>query len=83
LMQPDGTASSTSVDLELVTLDNAGSFTSRSVLIAGDGSTVYDDQTGSPLGSYSPGSTTTVAVLVDNQSGSAEGVYAEAKGEVV
>ena len=83
LMKPDGTASSTSVDLELVTLDNAGSFTSRSVLIAGDGSTVYDDQTGSPLGSYSPGSTTTVAVLVDNQSGSAEGVYAEAKGEVV
>lgn len=84
LLKPDGQASSSSVDLKIVTLDNAGGKTDQTTLVAGDGSTVSDDVEGSPVGSFSPGSNdTTVAVLVDNQSGSAEDVYGEAKGEIV
>jgi len=78
----DGQAAPSSLDLELVTLDNAGSFTSRSSLISGDGSTVFDDETGSPLGSYtnSSGGGQTIGVLVDNATGSAQDVMAAVEG---
>lgn len=82
LLNADGTAVATGVDLELVTLDNSGGFTSQTTLISGDGSTVFDDETGSPLGSYSnsSGGGQTIAVLVDNGSGSAVDIMAAVEG---
>jgi hypothetical protein len=77
-----GEAAPSGLNLELVTLDNAGSFTSWATLISGDGSTVYDDETGSPLGSYtnSSGGGQTIGVLVDNATGSARDMMAAAEG---
>lgn len=82
LVNADGSAVATSVDLELVTLDNAGGFTSRATLITGDGSTVFDDETGSPLGSYTntSGGGQTIAVFVDNGSGGSVDIVAAAEG---
>jgi len=78
----DGQAAPSSLDLKLVTLDNAGSFTARTTLISGDGSTVFDDETGSPLGNYtnSSGGGQTIGVLVDNGTGSAQDVMAAVEG---
>ena len=72
----------TGLDLRLVTLDNAGGFTGRDTLLAGDGATVFDDQTGAPLGSYtnSSGSGQTIGVLVDNDTGNPQDVMAAAEG---
>lgn len=72
----------TDVDLKLVTFDNAGSFTTRSTLIAGDGSTIHDRETGNPLASYenTSGSPVSVGVVVDNQSGSSQDVVAKVEG---
>lgn len=82
LVSADGTAVGSLTDLKLVTLDNAGSFTSQATLIAGDGSTVFDDETGSPLGSYtnSTGSGETIGVLVDNQESVSISIIAAAEG---
>lgn len=82
LVNADGSAVASSVDLELVTLDNAGSFTSRATLITGDGSTVFDRETGSPLGSWTngTGSAQTIAVIVDNGSGGSVDIIALAEG---
>jgi hypothetical protein len=82
LVNADGSPVASGVDLELVTMDNAGSFTVRSTLISGDGSTVFDDETGSPLGSYTntSGSGQTIAVLVDNGSSNAQDVVAAVEG---
>lgn len=73
----------TSVDLKLVTFDNAGAFSTQATLITGDGSTVFDDQTGSPLGSYTNSGTTaeSIGVLVDNQTTSAQEIMAAVEGE--
>jgi len=70
------------VDLELVTFDNAGSFTSRSTLVSGDGSTIHDRVTGNPLASYenTSGSPQSVGVIVDNGSGSSQDVVAKIEG---
>lgn len=83
LTNADGSAVASSVTLELVTFDNAGGFTSQSTLISGDGSTVYDDETGSPLGSYTntTGSAQSIGVLVDNGSGSSVTIIAVTEGE--
>jgi hypothetical protein len=82
LTNADGTAVASSVDLELVTLDNSGGFTSQATLISGDGSTVYDRETGSPLGSYtnSSGGAQTIGVLVDNGSGGSVTIMASVEG---
>lgn len=78
----DGQAAPSGLDLELVTLDNAGGYTSRATLITGDGSTVFDDETGSPLASYTnnSGGGQSVAVLVNNAAGSAQDVMAAVEG---
>lgn len=75
----------TGVDLELVTFDNAGGFTSQATLATGDGSTVYDRVTGSPLASYQnvSGSAQSVGVIVDNGSGGAVEVMADVRGDIV
>ncbi len=86
----DGQAAPSGVDLILATLAGDGTGTSQTTLISGDGSTVFDDETGSPLGSYSntSGAAVTVALGVDNGnfnsgSGSAQDVIAGGIGEVV
>jgi hypothetical protein len=78
----DGQAAPSGLDLELVTLDNAGGYTSRVTLISGDGSTVYDDETGSPVGSYtnSSGGGQTIGVLVNNATGSGQDIIGVAEG---
>jgi len=75
-------AVSTGVDLELVTFDNAGGFTSQSVLAAGDGSTVYDDVTGSPLASYENTGTAaeSIGVIVDNTLTNAVDIVSDVEG---
>ena len=61
-------AVATGVGLKLVTYDNAGGYTTQSTIISGDGSTVFDDETGDPLASYTNAGTSPVSigVLVDN-----------------
>ena len=70
------------VDLELVTFDNSGAFTSRATLVSGDGSTIYDRVTGDPLASYtnSSGGPQSVGVIVDNGSGASVDVVAKIEG---
>jgi hypothetical protein len=82
LTNADGSAVPSGCDLELVSMDNAGGFTSRDTIISGDGSTVYDDETGTPLATYtnSSGGGQTVAVLVDNQSGGDVTIMASCEG---
>lgn len=85
----DGQPAPSGCDLIIATLANDGTGTSQTTLISGDGATVYDDQTGSPVGSYSnaSGSAQTVALMVDNGnfnagSGSDQDVAAGGIGEV-
>lgn len=82
LTNADGTAAPTGCDLELVTMDNAGGFTSQDVVISGDGATVFDDETGNPLSTYTntSGGGQTIAVIVDNQSGGAVTIMASCEG---
>lgn len=56
------------LDLIIYTGDNAGGATKRATVLSGDGATVYDDQTGDPLASWtnSTGGALTTAVGVDN-----------------
>ncbi|AGM11227.1 baseplate protein [Haloarcula hispanica tailed virus 2] len=73
------------VDLKLVTFDNAGSFTNQSALITGDGATVYDRVTGSPLASYENTGTAaeSVGVIVDNTTTTAHEVMADVRGDII
>jgi len=73
------------VNLELVTFDNAGAYTTQATLISGDGSTVHDDETGSPLASYTngTGSGQSVGVLVDNTTAGSVGIVAKVAGDTV
>lgn len=82
LTKADGTAVGSNTTLKLVTLDNAGGFTSQATLITGDGSTVFDRETGSPLGSHTnnSGSEQTIGVLVDNQETGSIDIMASAEG---
>lgn len=82
LVNADGSAVASGVNLELVTMDNAGAFTVQSTLIAGDGATVYDDETGSPLATYenTSGAGQTIAVLVDNGLTNAVNIVSSAEG---
>ena len=79
-------AVSEGVDLKLVTFDGGGGFTERGVILSGDGSSIYDGETGSPLYSYTndSGAKQTVGVVVDNSSGDVATVVASvAAGEGV
>jgi hypothetical protein len=78
----DGQPAPTDLDLELVTMDNAGAFTSRVTLLSGDGTTVFDRETGDPLASWtnSTGSAQTIALIVDNGTGSDQDIAADAEG---
>jgi len=73
------------VNLELVTFDNAGGYTVRETLISGDGSTVHDNETGSPLASYTngTGSGQSVGVLVDNTTSGSVDIVAKVAGDIV
>lgn len=89
LLLADGTAAPSNLDLIIGTLDNAGSGTSETNVIQGDGSTVFDDQTGSPLASYSntSGNTETVFIGIDNGdfnpgTGSDQEIFAHASGSI-
>jgi len=64
----DGTPVPSGCDAIIATLDNAGGGTSQATILSGDGSTIYDDETGNPLASYTntSGATQTVAIGVDN-----------------
>jgi len=70
------------VDLELVTFDNSGGFTSQATLAAGDGATIYDDVTGSPIASYENTGTSaqSIGVIVDNTLTSAVNIVAITEG---
>jgi hypothetical protein len=86
----DGQPAPSGVDLIIATLAGDGTGTSQTTLISGDGSTVFADEEGTPLGSYtnSTGSAEVVALGVDNGnfnsgSGSSQDVAAGGIGEVV
>lgn len=83
LTTADVQAAPTDLDLKLVTFDNAGGFTTQATLVSGDGSTVHDRETGSPLGSYtnSSGGGESIGVIVDNGTGSSQDVMALVEGE--
>jgi hypothetical protein len=74
----------TGVNMSLVTFDNSGGKTVQDSLITGDGSTVFDLETGMPLGSYenTSGGPQSVGVVVPNGSGSSVDVLASIEGEV-
>jgi len=63
-------------------MDNAGAFTIQATLISGDGATVYDDETSSPLATYTntSGAGQTIAVLVDNSTSNAVNILASVEG---
>lgn len=68
LAKPDAQPIPSGVDLIIATLDGAGTGTSRTTLIGGDGTTSFVKETGSPLGSYknTSGAAQFAAVMVDN-----------------
>jgi hypothetical protein len=83
-------AAPTDLDLVIYTGDNAGNATKRTTILAGDGATVYDDETGSPLASWtnSTGAGLTTAIGVDNGNfnagtGAAQDVVTSYMGQVV
>lgn len=67
-IKPDGQAIPNGVNLVIATLDNAGGGTSRTTILSGDGSTIYDKITGWPQASYqnTSGSAQTVMIGADN-----------------
>ena len=70
------------VDLKLVTFDNAGGYSTQATLAAGDGATVYDDVTGSPIASYENTGTAaeSIGVIVDNTLTNAVDIVAITEG---
>lgn len=86
MTQANGSALPTGIDLVIGNLtDN----TSETTLISSDGSTVTDNQTGSPLGQYTntSGTTKQIGIFVDNGNwntgtGSSQTVQAGFTGEV-
>lgn len=69
-VESDASAIPTGTDLVIATLDSGDSDggTIQTTALSGDGTTVYDDQTGAPLAQYtnSSGGAQTVGILVDN-----------------
>lgn len=92
LLSDDGSAVASNVVLGIATLDNAGGGTWRATAITGDGATVFDDETGSPLASWTnnTGGPQTTAVMIDNGqfsgaaggSGADQAVYGTCIGRV-
>lgn len=85
----NGTAAPSGYDLTIATLNGAGGGTERQNILTGDGTTIYDDQTGSPLASWTNNteSPQTTAVIMDNgqfSGGASDEVdgYAEVTGRV-
>ena len=78
----DGQPAPASLDLVLATLDNAGGYTIQDTVLTCDGSTVHDDATGNPLATYTnnSGGEQSIAVLVNNQTGSNQSVMASTEG---
>lgn len=68
LIEEDGTAIPSGVDLVIAVIGGSGATGSKVDIISGDGATIHDDQTGSPIASYqnTSGGKQTVAVVVDN-----------------
>ena len=86
LTTESATAVSSGVDLKFVTFDGSGGFTEQGTIVAGDGNTIYDGTTGSPLYSYTntTGSKQTIGVAVVNESGGSETVVVSVKaGDLV
>lgn len=89
LILADGQPAPTDLDLVIATLDNAGTATKQTTVIAGDG-TVQSDVTGAPVASYqnTSGGEQTVALLVDNGNfnagtGASQDIFTTAHGQVV
>lgn len=74
----------TSFDMKIVTMDNTGVKTDRATVLSGDGNSVYDNMPGGPLASWTntTGSDTTIAVIVDNQSGSSQSFMSSVEGVI-
>jgi len=91
LVIPDGTAMPSGVDLSIITTDGSGNAIFETALISGDGSTIFDDETGTPLGSYAntSGASKNAMVIVDNGdvnssgTGASQDFLAGVVGEVV
>jgi len=86
----DAQPAPTGLNLTIITENNSGGATAQTTILSGDGSTVYDKETGSPLASYqnTSGSGRTVAVVIDNGdfgggTGSSQDVYGDVLAEVV
>ncbi len=77
-------AAPSGIDMQIVTFDNAGSYTVQTTVLSGDDSTVYDRVTGSPLASYTntSGSAQSVGVIVENTTASSYTVHSEAQGGI-
>lgn len=68
LVQVDGQPVPTGLDLVIATLDGTGNATKVADVITGDGATVYINEEGDPLASYTntTGDAVDIAVFVDN-----------------
>lgn len=68
LIKTDGQPAPSELDMVIATLNNTGGATKQTTIVSGDGSTVYDKETGDPLASYqnTSGAGQSVMVGVDN-----------------
>jgi hypothetical protein len=68
LLQEDGTAVPTGLDLIIARLDNTGGAEKVKELLVGDGNSIYDRLTGEPYASYqhTGAGAETYAILIDN-----------------
>lgn len=80
----DGQAVPLSLNLEIITMDNAGGYTVQKTIISGDGSTVHDQLSGDPYTSWTnnTGSSSTVAVIVNNNTASNQDVISYIEGQI-
>lgn len=90
LLLSDGQPAPSGLDLSLISLDNTGGAARQSIILSGDGSAIYDDETGSPLASYNntSGSAQTVAIVIDNGNfnsgtGASQDVIGGGRGEII
>jgi len=85
LTTTDGGAVASGVNMVVATLPGDGTYTQQGVLISGDGSTVFNEITGSPVVGYtnSSGSEQTVAVLVENKTGGPIDIFGYSNGVIV
>lgn len=88
LVSGDGSAVPSGVDLIIVELDGTGGAQKLKSFLEGDGSSIFDDQVGTPIATYNPSTTVNVAIVVDNGnfntgSGSAQEVTVGLLGNIV